>query len=408
MVSVDTMNICFVCPRFPFPILKGDTLRAYHQIKELSKQNHSIHLIAISEHVEPTEEAKNEMLQYCDSIEIISISKSHSLQMLIKHGLFSKYPLQVLYFLSPKLREAVQSAISRRHFDIIHVMTIRIIPAALNTLNVPVVVDFMDSYGANISTRKEYVNPLVKLGYNVECARVAKYERRVALQVDGGIVIAELDRETIGNPLFSVIPNGVDLDAFLGPNDGTRSVNTLIFTGNMGYQPNVDAVTWFVANCWQHLYKKFPNLKFLIVGARPAASILELAQIPGIEVTGQVESMMPYFNRATVSVCPIRCGSGMQNKVLEAMAAGVPVVTTEFVNRAINAETNSQISVVPDNDANAFIAAVADLLCDNAKASQQAKAARSFVENNFTWSFRATQLIALYDKVIAKNHAPVI
>jgi glycosyltransferase involved in cell wall biosynthesis len=171
----------------------------------------------------------------------------------------------------------------------------------------------------------------------------------------------------------------------------------------MGYQPNVDAVTWFAAECWPKLRERRPDLRFLIVGARPAPSVTALSHIAGIDVTGRVASMLPYLHRATVAVCPIRCGSGMQNKILEAMAAGAPVVTTAFANRSIAALPGSQTRVAPDDAPDAFVEATLELLDDRAQARRQAMAARAFVEAQFTWSHRADQLVAAYETAIART-----
>jgi glycosyltransferase involved in cell wall biosynthesis len=304
-----------------------------------------------------------------------------------------------LYFRSPELRAAVRRTVRPGRFDVIHAMTIRVAPAVLDAVDVPVVVDFMDSYVANIETRRLHVGPLARRVYDFELPRVARYEREVAARAAGGIVIAALDREAIGDPRLAIIPNGVDIDA-LPYHDSEREPATVVFTGNMGYQPNVDAVTWFAAQCWPAVRARVPNARFMIVGARPAPGVTALARLPGIEVTGRVESMAPYLNRAAVAVCPIRCGSGMQNKVLEAMAAGVPLVTTAFANRSIGADGGREARVVADGDAAGFVDATLDLLGNPAAGRRQAEAARGFVEAGFAWSHRADQLVAVFEAAI--------
>jgi sugar transferase (PEP-CTERM/EpsH1 system associated) len=389
------MRICFVAPRFPFPITKGDTLRAHHQIRELSR-HHSIHLIAASEE-EPSPAALAEMGQFCTGIEVVKISRIRSYATVAALGLGSRLPLQVLYFLSPALRDAVEQASRREHFDVIHGMTIRVAPAVCAATNVPVVVDFVDSYAANILSRRKLVGPVARRLYDMEFARVVRYERDVARQASASIVIAETDREAIGESSAVVIPNGVDTAA-LSYFAGVRDPGTIIFTGNMGYEPNIDAVTWFAGECWPALRTAFPELRFLIVGARPSAAVTALGRLPGIEVTGRVESMTPYLHRATVAVCPIRCGSGMQNKVLEAMAAGVPVVTTAFANRSIGSVAGREVQV--GTEPAEIIEAVTLLLSDEALRRRQAKAARLFVESELTWTKHAGSLVQTYTRAI--------
>lgn len=390
------LNICFVTSRFPFPITKGDTLRAYHQVRELSR-SHSIHLIAATETMVP-ESALAEMRTYCSGIDVVKISRARSLATIAALGLGSRLPFQVLYYLAPELRARVQTALRQQDFDVIHAMTVRVAPAVLGVRDVPIVVDFMDSYAANIATRRQVVGAVARKAYDVEFARVTAYEREVARRVAGGVVIAEADRDAIGDARIAIAPNGVEGELFPYA-DGERDENLLIFTGNMGYQPNVDAVTWFAAECWPALRARRPALRFAIVGARPAPAVLALARLPGIEVTGRVESMVPYFHRAAVAVCPIRCGSGMQNKLLEAMSTGAPVVTTDFANRGIGAMEGRDIAV--GADAAQFTAAVERLLDDPGLRARQARSAKTWVEATYGWGRHAASLVHEYRRAVA-------
>ena len=397
------MKICFVTSRFPFPITKGDTLRAYHQVRELSR-SHRVHLIAGTETAVP-DAALAEMRRYCSGIDVVKISRARSLATMAALGLGSRLPFQVLYYLAPELRARVVGALRRERFDVIHAMTVRVAPAVLGIRDVPVVVDFMDSYAANIATRREHVGPLKRRAYDLELARVTAYEREVARLAAGGVVIAELDREAIGNPELVIAPNGVDTDAFAF-HAGDRDAATLIFTGNMGYQPNIDAVLWFAAECWPALRAARPDLRFQIVGARPTPEVLALARLPGIEVTGRVESMVPFLHRATIAVCPIRCGSGMQNKLLEAMATGTPVVSSDFANRGIGAVAGRDLQV--GADAAQFNAALLRLLADPGLRARQARLAKQWLDVTYGWPRHAAALVAEYNRAIRAGSPAVL
>jgi glycosyltransferase involved in cell wall biosynthesis len=141
-----------------------------------------------------------------------------------------------------------------------------------------------------------------------------------------------------------------------------------------------------------------PNLRFQIVGARPAPAVAALGRLPGIEVTGRVASMVPFLHRATVAVCPVRCGSGMQNKLLEAMATGAPVVTTDFANRGIGAVADRDLLVA--SDAAGFIDAVMRLLDDAELRTRQARSAQRWVETTYGWSRHAAALVQEYRRAI--------
>lgn len=397
------MKICFVTPRFPFPITKGDTLRAYNQIRELGRR-HAVHLIAATETAVP-ESSLAELRTYCASVEVVKLGRARSFATVAALGIGSRLPLQVLYFLAPELRRRVARAMKREQFDVIHAMTIRVAPAVLDIPGAPVVVDFMDSFAANISTRRALAGPLARRVFDLELKRVTAYERVVARRAAGGCVIAALDRDAIGVPELAIIPNGVDREAFVF-HGGERDPATLIFTGNMGYGPNVDAVTWFAVECWPALAARYPGLRFQIVGARPAPAVVALGRQPGIEVTGKVESMVPYLHRATIAVCPIRCGSGMQNKLLEAMATGAPVVTSDFANRGIGAVGGRDLAVAADGPE--FVAAVSRLLDDADLRGRQARAAETWLDATYGWPRHASALIELYASAIAATSPKVL
>src|SRR5450631_2438835 len=134
------MNICFVTFRFPFPITKGDTLRAYNQIRELSREN-SVHLIAVTE-TAVSKSALSEMQKYCSGIDLVKMGRARSFATVAALGIGSRLPLQVLYFLAPELQSTVERAARRQKFDVIHAMTIRVGPAVFAAGDVPVVGDF--------------------------------------------------------------------------------------------------------------------------------------------------------------------------------------------------------------------------------------------------------------------------
>jgi glycosyltransferase involved in cell wall biosynthesis len=294
----------------------------------------------------------------------------------------------------------------RQHdFDVVHAQTIRVVPAAFALPEVPVVVDFGDSFAANISSRRQLVGPLVRRVYDMELARVSAYERSVAQRAAGGVVITQLDRDAIGDARLAVIPQCVDTQKF-AYHEGPRDNATLIFAGNMGYQPNVDAVTWFASECWPVLRTQRPELRFQIVGARPAPAVLALGRLPGVEVTGPVDSMVPYLQRATIAVNPIRCGSGMQNKLLEAMSAGVPVVTTEFANRGVGAVAGRDTQV--GSNAKQLTTAVLALLADPEQRLRQARSAHLWVEATYGWAGHARALVEQYRRAISSVSQAVL
>ncbi|RME68267.1 MAG: glycosyltransferase, partial [Alphaproteobacteria bacterium] len=156
------------------------------------------------------------------------------------------------------------------------------------------------------------------------------------------------------------------------------------FTGAMDYWANVDAVSWFVSGVWPRLRAVHPHARFFIVGGKPAAAVQALARQPGVVVTGRVDDVRPYLKAADVAVAPMRVARGVQNKVLEAMAMGLPVVTTPAGLEGIDARAGEHLLVAAD--AGAFAQAVLDMLADAKRAAAIGQAARARAVARYGWT----------------------
>ncbi len=390
------MKICFVAPRFPYPPTKGDKLRVYQAIKHLSR-DHEITLVAATD--EPAGEADvAEVARFCHRVEIVPIPRWQSFASVALRAPLGSLPLQTHFYDSAVLRERLADVLAAERFDVIHASLIRILPYVWGVRDVPVVVDLMDTFSRSIALRKRTVSPAARWLYEVEERRVAAYEHAACERFPLLFVCAEVDRLALRARNVSVIRTAADLDAFEYRRDG-REDDLVVMTGNMGYQPNVDAVGWFAKNVWPQVRAARPQLRFRIVGLRPARSIRALAGTNGIEVTGGVRDVAAELQRATLSVCPMRVGSGMQIKVLESMATGTPMVATSFGNEGIEAEPGVELEIA--DEPQAFANAVLGLLNDPVKRGKLAAAARLSSETNFTWSAHAALLEKTYRRAIA-------
>ncbi len=390
------MKIAFVAPRFPYPPTKGDKLRVYQAIKHLSR-DHQIVLVAATD--EPVREADvAEVARFCSRVEIVPVGRLQSFASLAFRAPFSSLPLQTHFYDSAAMRRRLATVLAEETVDVIHASLIRILPYVWDVRDVPVVVDLMDTFSRSIALRKRTASPLTRWAYEIEERRVAAYERAACERFPLLFVCAEIDRQALHARNVSVIRTCADLDAFEYRREG-REDDLVIMTGNMGYPPNVDAVTWFVANVWPLVRAARPQLRFRVVGLRPARQIRELAGSHGIEVTGPVRDVAAELQRATLAVCPMRVGSGMQIKVLEAMATGTPIVSTSFGNEGIEAVPGAEIEVA--DEPQAFASAMLGLLSDPVRRARIAAAARRSSETNFTWSAHAALLEKTYRRAIA-------
>ena len=224
--------------------------------------------------------------------------------------------------------------------------------------------------------------------YRREARLLLEWERRWVPAAKTVLLISEVEQALLKDRIPEcdglLLPNGVDLERFHPADPPTPEDPPLcVFTGVMDYEPNVDAVHWFADEILPLVRRTHPDAGFLIVGTRPVASVRDLAKRPGIEVTGKVDEVLPHLHRARVAVAPVRLARGLQNKVLEAFAAGVPVVTTPQAFQGVDAEHGEHCLVA--DAAESFADAVASLLDDPLLAARLADAGRARVEEAYRW-----------------------
>jgi glycosyltransferase involved in cell wall biosynthesis len=187
----------------------------------------------------------------------------------------------------------------------------------------------------------------------------------------------------------AVVPNGVDLDYF-APNGRNVAEPTLIFTGAMDYLPNIDAVRYFCDEIYPRVRREVPQTRFLIVGLNPHPSVLQLATLSGVIVTGAVPDVRPFYAQASVCVAPLRMARGVQNKVLQAMAMGLPVVATPCAASGIRAQADRDLLI--EEDPVVFAARVVDLLRKAGERAALGQRARAFVEAHHSWESPLSKL----------------
>ena len=230
--------------------------------------------------------------------------------------------------------------------------------------------------------------------YQREATRLLEFETRIAREFDLSLVVSEVERELflrwIPEARVGVLPNGVDSDYFAPQGDQDREQATCIFTGVMDYEPNVDAVLHFVRDSWPAIRAGQPGARFLVVGAAPVPEIQKLHHQDGIQVTGRVPDTRPYFQRAAIAVAPLRIARGIQNKVLEAMSMGLPVVSSSAAAQGITARSGTQLCIADGGAATA--AAVLGLMRDPGARRQVGRAARAFVLEHYRWGAVLAQL----------------
>jgi len=377
--------------------MQGDRVRAYHQLRILVRQ-HNIALIT------PAPEAGGghsleAIGRFCEQIEVISTPSSRRLWRLGRAP-FTSLPLQTLYFFDPRFRQRVRALLQERSFDLIHVQLVRMAPVINGLGHIPKVLDLIDAVSLNMARRAERERGPVALIAALEAKRVERYERLLTRHYDQLIVSSRLDREAIGDfDNVAVIPNGVDARAHPFIEDG-RDPNTIVFTGRMGYFPNADAAIWFATEVFPLVRRQRPHARFIIVGANPTRAVRQLEQLPGLVVTGYVPGIQDFLARATIAVAPMRAGSGMQLKVLEAMACGAPLVTTPYALGGIEVVDGEHLLVA--QDAETLAEQVVRLLHDSTLRHRLARNARQLVEEKYSWEQAVAMLENVYHKALVE------
>ncbi|MGB0430433.1 MAG: glycosyltransferase [Bacteroidia bacterium] len=382
------MKILILTSRFPYPLEKGDKLRVYHQIKGLAKE-HEIILCSLSDK-KVKQEYYDQLKPYCKSIHVFVLSKLGSYIRVLWWFLKGKC-IQLAYFTNSRVKTQIEEVIFNEKPDHIYCQLVRMAEYVSDIFHIPKSIDYMDAFSKGME-RQAADSPFpLSYVYGQEAKRLKEYESKVYYDFELRTIISEQDRSYIKNPFkenIEIIPNGVDINGFSYQKRTLKPVD-LLFVGNMSYYPNVKAAEYLVDQIKPALAQKGYSLKIEIAGANPAQQVLELNG-ENVKVSGWVDDIVETYHSAKVFVAPLFHGSGLQNKILEAMACGVPVITTTQTNNAIKAKPNSEI-LLADN-AQEFAMAIIKLMGNSSEYSILQKNARTFVEQNYSWNVFVSKL----------------
>ncbi len=379
-----------ILSRFPFPLEKGDKLRAYYQLADLSK-HFEIHLICTTDSaVSDAERAK--VMQFCQSIHIFRLRKILILFSLCR-AVFGQKPFQVRYFYQHWIQRKINQLLKELQPSHIYCQLVRASEYVKHDHSCPKTLDYMDALSKGMERRIEHASAPKKWLFRIESKRLGRYERQIFDYFEHQTIISAQDRNYILHPKkdsIALIPNGVDQRFF--ENAGGNKQYKLVFTGNMGYPPNVEAAHYIKDEILPLLVRENPAFNCLISGANPHASLLNI-NTPNFHVSGWVEDMRDSYRSAEIFVAPMMIGTGLQNKLLEAMAMGLPCITTTLANNALMAIPEKQI-LIADN-AEGFARQVTRLLASKELFDSIAKEGRAFVQENYQWEKANERLVEL-------------
>ncbi len=381
-------KVAVLTSRFPFPLERGDKLRIYHQIRQLS-QDSDIVLIALSD----TEVPKEHIAELEKYAKVYTIYVSFFKKIVnIGLGWLRGLPLSVAFFTDLAAKKEIEKIIAFENPDFIYCQLIRMAEYA-KELNTNKIIDYQDAFSKNMARRAKKANFFARILFQHEAKRLAKYEAKAFHFFQHHFIIAENDRDALffeEKKQIEICQNGIELDFFDEKKfQHVEKKYDLVFVGNMGYHPNIEAAQYLVNEILPLLKKEKTNINVLIAGARPSLAVKNLAN-ENVTVQGWVEDIRMAYSESSIFVAPLFQGSGQQNKVLETMAMGVPCITTSIVNASTGAKPNEEILIA--DTAQAFSDKIIFLLKEKNEYNKLKINALQFVNQNFSWKKATTPL----------------
>ncbi|MBL7963312.1 MAG: glycosyltransferase [Flavobacteriales bacterium] len=386
------MKLFILLSRVPYPLEKGDKLRAHELVKRLARR-HEVFLCCLSDQPIAPEYVEH-LRTICHHLQVIRLARWRILSKLVR-ATFSRMPYQVAYFHHRHAQRQVDEALVRFQPDHVLCQLVRTTEYVRHRYTLPKTLDYMDTLSKGTERRRETAPFYLRPVWRVETRRLIAYENLMFDLFDNRVIISAQDRDYLYHPLrdhMAVIPNGVDTSYFQ-PRPG-EATHDLLFTGNMNYPPNIDSVLFLVQRVLPLVRQVRPGTSVLISGVDPSPRVRELArQDPLVTVTGWVPDIRASYAAARIFAAPMQIGTGLQNKLLEAMAMRMPCVTSELANNAVGAKPGSEILI--GSEPQDYADHILRLLDDPAERERIAANGHAFVHRQFDWDRAAEALDAL-------------
>jgi sugar transferase (PEP-CTERM/EpsH1 system associated) len=379
------MNILFLAHRIPYPPDKGEKIRAYQELRFLAAR-HTVDLFSFADASEQAV-GRLPLEALCRSVYLEELPRSRAMAR-AGLSLLGGQPFTTAYYSSKTMAKAVREAVARNHYDAVFVYCSAMVPYAEGCSPIPVCVDFVDSDASKWEQYSRYVGIPMSWVYAREARKLGHYEKEVARTARLCLVSTPLEIESIdpdGRFGVRAVENGVTLPSS-EPSAVRAEIVSLgpyvVFVGQMDYFPNVDGACYFAEQILPLIRRKHPELQFVVVGRNPSRRVRRLAGLPGVTVTGAVPEVLPYLESAVAAVAPLRICQGVQNKILEALAIGLPVVATPRSARAVGA-SSAELLFVAETQAD-FARSV--IRVRENPVLRRASGGREFVRRHFDWN----------------------
>jgi polysaccharide biosynthesis protein PslH len=393
------VRVLFLSPRESWPTTSGARLRDFHFARALAARSELTYIYFAAD---PTQSTLASQLVQAKRVLAIASPRKYTPAKILR-GVLGRLPLPIQNYTSPEMWSAVESALRAEPFDIVH----------LDSIHLAAYLDLVKKYAPGARTVLDWHNieselmqryatqsaSLLRRSYaRMTAGSLRRLESAMLKTCFGHIVCSRREQNQLSarqpDARIEVMENGVDSARF-GAGGNSSNHNGLVFVGQMSYHANIEGITWFAREIWPAVRKRHPELALTVVGSDPAPAVLALRAHSGIEVTGTVPDVLPYYQSALASIVPLQTGGGTRLKILEAMAAGTPVVSTAMGAEGLNVTDGSDILLV-GSGVGSWLAAI-DIVLGKRRA-ELISAARQLAADQYDWNRIGDRLAATYEK----------
>lgn len=395
------MKILYVCHRFPYPPKRGGKIRPFNMISHLAKSHH----VTVASLVRSEEEAREGqgIQQHCQTFLMERVGSSAAVLRMIAR-LPTTVPSSMGYFHSPALANRIRRETPKGGYDLVFVHCSSVAQYVERIEGVPKILDFGDMDSQKWLDYAKVRRFPLSAGYRIEGVKLEREERRLARRFDCCTCTTRAEKEVLDGYGVGVptewFPNGVDSEYFKPTNEPYDS-DLLCFVGRMDYYPNQECMFDFCENVLPLIASRRPAVRLVIVGANPSSRVRRLTRIPGVVVTGSVPDVRPYVHKAAVNVAPLNIARGTQNKILESLAMGVPVVCSSLAARGVDAVPEEHLLTA--DSAEDYADRVLRLLESPEERQRLAEAGRARLLSHHNWEKSMQKLDAVIEKCLSRR-----
>ncbi|HEY1182607.1 MAG TPA: glycosyltransferase [Bryobacteraceae bacterium] len=398
------MRVLFLSPRLCLPLLTGARIREYYLARALACRADVTYVSFIQPGFPEPDAAE---LSFFSEVFLVPLLGRYSLKKIVR-GLAGSQPLSVLNYTTDEMKSVVTAIAARSRFDLVHLDSCHMVEyvGLIETLWQSPARTVYDWHNIESELMRRFaakVDSLPKKLYaNLTAKRLARLEKRILGSGFGHVVCSAREKENLRAiapaARIAVIENGVDTERF-APVAEDSPRRSLVYVGAMDFHANIDAACWFTRHAWPAIHQRFPDWRLTLIGSNPAPAVRELAREPNVEVTGTVPDVVPYYRDAVAAIVPLRTGGGTRLKILEAMAAGVPVVSSRQGAEGLAVSPGRDIEVLDDD--NGWLPALTAIATEPGLWNARSLAGLALVRAHYDWRLLGERLYEEYRSWLA-------